>query len=477
MNWTGTSLIGGLSLGGMQMSWFALSVLVLNRRAAGDSLPWIAILLFYPISWGVNLFLHNRNRGWKFLLCLNGISFFFVLGILIGFRILVIPAPAPESWLALAARFFNPHQVEFLIFIASGVAWGLGCRLALLKISFRSLFGELQFGLLVLFVALFAEHHLQMNLPHLILLSLGFFSFALLGVGVTHGHEHAGWTASRFLSTWVLFLLVAVALILSAGLLISILVSPAFVQFLLSLLYRTGEFLFGILGRILGFLLSFLPLPEPSLPLPPPSSPPVSRPEDWSPFFLISDATREILRVLWTLMVSSILVLALWRISSQILDWLRRRMGTANGDEVEPLPGAFRADLRILLLWILDTLSLKWLFRFLAKRKRRPRESDSIRQVYARLLQWAAAKGCRRDLSQTPFEYLPRLFHFLPQAGEDFAFLTRQYVRARYGLSPPAGEVFEEVKHRWENIQRMEARRKKGAKNKIGDGAYERNES
>ena len=307
MNWTGTSLIGGLSLGGMQISWFALSVLVLNRRAAGDSLPWIAILLFYPISWGLNLFLRSRNRGWKYLLFLNGISGFFVLGILMGFRILVIPAPAPESWLALAARFFNPHQVEFLIFITSGVAWGLGCRLALLKISFRSLFGELQFGLLVLFVALFAEHHLQMNLPHLILLSLGFFSFALLGVGVTHGHEHAGWTSSRFLSTWVLFLFVAVALILSAGLLISILVSPAFVQFLLSLLYRTGEFLFGILGRILGFLLSFLPLPESALSPPPPSSPPASRPEDWSPFFLISDSTREILRVLWTLMVSSLL--------------------------------------------------------------------------------------------------------------------------------------------------------------------------
>ena len=375
MNWTGTSLIGGLSLGGMQISWFALSVLVLNRRAAGDSLPWIAILLFYPISWGVNLFLPNRNRGWKFLLCLNGISIFFVLGILMGFRILVIPAPAPESWPALAARFFNPHQVEFLIFITSGVAWGLGCRLALLKISFRSLFSEFQFGLLVLFVALFAEHHLQMNLPHLIPLSLGFFSFALLGVGVTHGHEHAGWTASRSWTTWVVFLLVAVALVLSAGLLISVLVSPAFVQFLLSLLYRTGEFLFGILGRILGFLLSLLPLPESSMPIPPPPSQPAPRPEDWSPFFLISDSTREILRVLWTLMVSSLLLVALWRVSSQVLDWLRRRMSTATGDEVEPLPGAFRADLRILLLWIFDTLSLKWLFRLLRQaEEERPRK-------------------------------------------------------------------------------------------------------
>ncbi len=476
MNWIGTPLIGGLSRGGMQISWLALSLLVLNRRAASDSLPWVAILLFYPISWGVNLFLHNRNRGRKFLLGLNGIGIFFVFGVLIGFGFLGIPAPASESWLALAARFFNPRQTEFLIFVTCGVSWGLGCRLALSKISFRSLLSEFQFGLAVLFGALFAEHHLQMNLPHLIPLCLGFFSFALLGVGITHGDEHAGWTSSPSWTTWTVFLLIAVALVLSAGLLITILVSPAFVHFLLSLLYRAGQFLFEILGRILGFLLSLLPLPESSMPIPPPPSRPAPRPEDWAPFFLISDSTREILRVLWTLMVSALLGVALWRVSSQLLDWLRRRMGAASGEEVEPLPGAFRADLRVLLLWIFDTLSLRWAFRFWARRKGKYRESDSIRQVYARLLHWAAAKGCQRDLSQTPFEYLPRLFHFLPQAGEDFAFLTRQYVRARYGLSPPAGEVFEEVKHRWENIQRTEGRKRKRGKKKIGDEAYERNE-
>jgi hypothetical protein len=159
-------------------------------------------------------------------------------------------------------------------------------------------------------------------------------------------------------------------------------------------------------------------------------------------------------------MVFSVGALALWRISSQILDWLRRRMGVANGDEVEPLPGAFRADLRILFLWILDTLSLKWLFRFLAGRKRRFREKDSLRQTYLRLLQWAAVKGCRRRVSQTPFDFLPHLVDFLPEAREDFTFITRQYVRARYGPLAPPGKISEEVKDSWEKIQRLGARKK-----------------
>lgn len=466
MNGTWVPLIGGFSLGGMQLTWLALAVLVLNRRLAGDSLPWLLILSFYPLSAFLNLLLRTRIKGWKHLLLLNGFGAFGGFGILLGFQGLMAPGSGFDSWLEPAARFFNPYRAEFLIFVLAGVAWALGCRFAVLKISFSALFSEFQFGLVLLFITLFAEHRLEMNLPRLVPLILLFFSSALLGIGVAHGREHAAWTSSRFFGTWVVFLLAAVALVLSAGLLITVVASPAFVQFLLSLLYRGGEFLLEILGRILGFLLSLLPLPEPSLPPPPPSGPPVAKAEDWSPFFFISDSTREILRVLWTILVSSVLLIALWRISSQLLDWLRRRMGAANGEEVEPLPGAFRADLRLLLLWILDTLSLKWLLRILGRRKRRPRQSDSLRKTYLRLLQWAANKGCRRGLSQTPFDFLPRLVDLLPEAREDFDFITRQYVRARYGLWPPATEILREAKERWENIHRLGDRVGKKRKNK-----------
>jgi hypothetical protein len=460
----------------MQLAWFALAVLVLNRRIAGDSLPWPLILSFYPLSAFLNFLLRRRVRGWKLLLAANGLGGFSAFAILLGFHGLFGPAPEAGPWLEVAARFFNPYRTEFLLLAFSAAAWILGYRLAALRISFAALFSEFQFGLVLLFLALFAENRLEMNLPHLIPLILLFFGFALTGLGAVHGREHAGWTSGLFFRAWIIFLLVAVALILSAGLLIAVLASPAFVQFLFSLLYRAGQFLLEILGRVLGFLLGLLPRPEISLPPPPSPPPPAVRPEDWSPFFLISESTREILRILWTIMVFSVLLIALWRISSQILDWLRRRMGAVNGDEIEPLPGAFRDDLRILFLWVLDTLSLKWLVRLLARRKRRRRESDSFRQIYLRLLKWAAGKGCRRRACETPFDYLPRLAAILPEAQEDFSFLTRQYVRARYAAAPPPAEVLREVKDRWENIRRLDSRKNK-MKKKKGDPVHEGNQA
>jgi hypothetical protein len=461
----------------MQLAWFALAVLVLNRRVAGDALPWLSILSFYPLSAFLNFLLRRRIREWKGFLAVNGLAGFAAFAILLGFQGLLGPAPEAGSWPGAAARFFNPYRTEFLILGFSAAAWVLGHRLAALRVSFAALFSEFQFGLVLLFVALFAENLLEMNLPHLIPLVLLFFGFALTGLGATHGRENAGWTSGRFFRAWFVFLLVFVTLILSVGLLITVLASPAFVQFLFSLLYRAGQFLFEILGRVLGFLLSLLPLPGPSLPPQPASAPPAARPEDWSPFFFfISDSTREILRVLWTIMVFSVLLIALWRISSQILDWLRRRMGAVNGDEIEPLPGAFRDDLRVLFLWLLDTLSLKWLVRLLARRKRRRRESDTLRQIYLLLLKWAAGRGCRRRACETPFDYLPRLAAMLPEAQDDFSSLTRHYVHARYAAAPPPAEVLQEVKDRWENIRRLETKGNKTRKKK-GDPVHEGNKT
>jgi len=47
----------------MQLTWLALAVLVLNRRLAGDSLPWLLILSFYPLSAFLNLLLRTRIKG------------------------------------------------------------------------------------------------------------------------------------------------------------------------------------------------------------------------------------------------------------------------------------------------------------------------------------------------------------------------------------------------------------------------------
>lgn len=477
MNGTWISLAARISLGGLQLSWFAPLLLVLNRRVAEDSLPWPGILLFYPLAAALSGALRPRIRRGKYLLLAHLLLGFSALGVLAGFFAGGAPAAEPHSLSAAAARFFNPRQPDFFLLIASASAWGLGARLALLQISFRGLLGEFQFGLALLFFALFAEHNLEMDLPHLVPLALLFFFFALFGAGIAHGQERAGWTANRFFGTWIGFLLFSVALVLAAGLALAVLANPAFLQFLFSLLYRGGELLLTLLGRLLRLLMSLLPAPEPAFPPPPLPSPPAPMPEDWSPFFLISEATREILRILWTLMVVSVLLVALWRISSQIMGWLLRKAAWADGEGAEPLPGAFRADLRLFILWMLKTLSPRRLFRFLTRGKRPPAHSASLRQVYIRMLQWAAARGCRRGLAQTPFDFLPRLGEFQPEARDDFAAITGHYVRFRYGPSSPEAEMIREVNRRWENIRQTERRGRRIRRKKKGDPIHERNET
>ena len=464
MTWSWNTVLLYLAVGGMQGSWLTLALLILFKKLGADSLPWSGILLFYPISFILNLSFLNWQRVRKYsLIFCAGAGLIGYAGFMAFLMISGSMLPG-ESGLTLIWQSINPYHPGFLLLVTAGVLWGLGCRLGSLRVSFTTLLSEFQFGLVILLLALFAEQKLEMHQTHLVPLILCFFSFALLGAGVAHGREHAGWTSSRYLSSWIAFLVIAIALILITGLLITVLVSPSFIQFLLALLYQAGSLLLGFLAKILRFLINLLPLPDSTLPVSAPVPRPAPKPEDWSPFFLISDSTREVMRVLWTLMVSSLLAVALWRVSSQVLDWLRRRMGTLAGEEVEPLPGAFRADLRILLTWILDILSLKWLYRLLRKKKRSEQKINSIRQIYMKLLQWSAARGCGREVAQTPYEFLPRMCANLPEAKEDFVFLTSQYVAVRYGPKGTAEEVFEEAKSRLQNIREIEARQKKRKK-------------
>jgi len=462
VNWQ--TILLHIALGGMQISWLVLPICIFNTKWTGSSLPWLGIFLFYPIAFSLNRLLQNRKQIRKFSLLLCAIAGIAVYGAFMASLIFMDPLLKTHSWLSLIGRSCNPQNPEFFFLITAGVLGGLGYRLASMKVSSSAFLGEFQFGLVILFIALFAEQKLAMHFPHLLPLILSFFSFALFGAGIAHGRDHAGWTSSRYLSSWMSLLLTAIALVLSAGLILAVLVSPSFVQSLLFLLYQAGKWILEILEKVLRFLLGFLPLPDSTIPLPPvpPKAPP--KPEDWSPFFFFSDSVREVLRILWTIMVSSVLIVALWRVSSQIFDWLRRRMGNMAGEEVEPLPGAFRADLRILLTWILDALTLKWFIHWLRMKKRMNRKIDSVRQVYSQLLKWSTAKGYGREIAQTPFDYLPRLLEFLPEAKQDFIFITHQYVQTRYGSLALPVPIFEKAKGCWQNIQRIEAQQRRHKK-------------
>ena len=134
------------------------------------------------------------------------------------------------------------------------------------------------------------------------------------------------------------------------------------------------------------------------------------------------------------------------------------------GAEVESLPGAFKADMINLLRSILN--GLFWLFRLPYRLKRLPGlvlpEADSARQVYHHFLRWTGAGGYPRQVFQTPYEYLTSMVKLLPEAQEDLAIITEQYVAARYSSSLPGGDELNRMKQSWHRVRRNRLRKPHG---------------
>jgi len=167
----------------------------------------------------------------------------------------------------------------------------------------------------------------------------------------------------------------------------------------------------------------------------------------------LPESVRRGLGIGWNILFAGLVLVALWRVSSDILGWLRRRLGSMAGAEVEPLPGAFRAD----LLNLLKRILLKPFGFIRILRGREPRmilaEIASVRQIYRQLLDWAAAGGYPRLVYQTPDEYLCTLAEVLPEAGEHLDFITRQYVSTRYGTLLPTEDELSQMKQSWHKIK------------------------
>ena len=167
---------------------------------------------------------------------------------------------------------------------------------------------------------------------------------------------------------------------------------------------------------------------------------------------IIPESVRSGIRLVWTILMVGFLLVFLWRVSSQIFNWLRHKLSTTSGAEIEPLRGAFRAD----ILGLLKRILLKLLgFKLPLRRQRQPEphEITSVRHLYHRLLKWAAAQGQPRLVFQTPFEYLVALEELLPASRDTLHFITRHYVSARYGLSSPSAEELHQLKQSWHQVK------------------------
>jgi hypothetical protein len=446
---------------GIEGCWLYAIMALLNRQVA-ERLSIFGILLLYPLSFGLNRLL--RRLRWP-VVCLRIISgIAWVAGMLLIVKIQLFGhlAWSDTTWLLAVPRaiaeVIYTFQPELLILISTAVIWWLGRRLAYLKVSFNALVSEFQFGLFVLVFTLFIASLLEVNIDHSTYLTVSFFLISLLGIAVAHALEGTSWLSGLYQGHWSGLLLISVSLVLILGFLISSVVTPDLLQLILAAI----KWIWGLILQVLAFLVSLLPETEPAEPPPPmPTMPGGGDEETWR-WFTMPEALRSGLRIGWSVLIVGVLLFALWRISSDIFRWLRRRLASMAGAEFEPLPGAFRADLLVLLKRILfKLLGLRRLFRPRARAEPARPEIATVRQIYRQFLRWAAAAGFPRHVSQTPHEYLYEMADLLPEALGDLDLITQQYVRSRYGTRLLTEDELHQLRQSWYNVKqnRLEDRR------------------
>lgn len=438
---------------GMEGCWLYALTVLLNKQVTDGRLSVLGLLLLYPLAFGFNRLLQYL-RWPKF--CLGTLSWLiWVVGMLLMVKIQLFSdlGFSESAWLLALpqaiAQLIYTFKPEVLILVSSAVFWWLGRRLAYLKIDFATSVSEFQFGLVILLIAFFVTSQLRVDLANSVLIALVFFFIALLGMSVAHAQEGGSWLAGLYQGHWSGLLLVSISLILILGLLIGSVVTADLMQLILVAL----KWVWGLIMKMIAFIASLFPEPGPVEPLPAMPMPEVEPSEEFK-LWTMPESVRSGLRIGLYVLWLGLILAALWRVSSQIFGWLRRKLAGMAGAEFEPLPGAFRSDFLGLLKRILyRMLGLRLSLRLGGKSRFVLPELASIRQIYRRLLRWTAAGGYPRQVSQTPYEYLYTLGGLLPEAREDLDFVTEQYVSARYGSLLPTEDELHRLGQSWHKIK------------------------
>lgn len=448
---------------GMEGCWLYALMSLLNRQVAGGLLSVIGILLLFPLAFVFNILL-QRLQWHRFTL--RSISWLaWALGMLLIIKVQLfgdLPLSNPEWLLAVPrsiAEVIYTFKPELLILLSTGVLWWLGRRLASRVANFTALVGEFQFGLVMLVIAFLIAPQLGVRIGSAVPIALTFFLFALLGISVAHALEGTSWLSGLYQGHWSGLLLIGIGCILIFGLLIGSVATPELLQLVWAGIKWVWGFIWGAIMQVMAFLASLFPGSEPTE-LPPMPSMPAIEPAEEHRLWTIPESVRSGIRVGWTVVVVGFLLFALWRVSSDIFRWLRRRLAGMAGAEFEPLPGAFRAD----LLGFLRSIMLRLLGLRLPWSARRTQavvlpEVASVRQIYRQFLRWAAADGYLRPVSLTPYEYCHALVGVLPESQMDLDFITKQYVTTRYGGSLPTEDELRQLNQTWHRLKRNHLKR------------------
>lgn len=441
----------------METAWLAAVLLFFDRLFAGEGLPrsvvWPAAL--YPAAYILirPLSLAQPPPTWRWA---AGPIILAIL--LVGTLHLLVPGGLLRPLLEWSLPDWSAVEWKRAVVVAVGGGFaGLrGWILAGRRVDLPGFVTAFQVGLVVLMIVAVLAVQAPLPVPSAVGLVLAFFAAALPGLWLARSLTIAdpGLPAGRL--PWAVMAAGAMALILVAGLAVWAVLDRDVLELLLKPCLWVWRRMVDLIDWVIRFLAGLWPGGDapPELALPEAQIPPMAT-SDWTAFSKWSAVVRLVAKYVsvtaWTLLV----VVALSRALQDLARWLRRKMEPTAGVVLESAETAFWAD-----LWALLMLLVGFLIR-LGRRIVRPRrsvtavsrEAASIRDVYRRLLAWAGARGLSRSPDQTPGEFLVVLERTMPACQDDLAFITRLYVRSRYGPLPPDPEDLRRVRDAWRRIR------------------------
>jgi hypothetical protein len=354
----------------------------------------------------------------------------------------------------------GPNALQITAFAATAI-WIAGLRLARVQAGFDLILSEFQFGLLILIGVFFCAAQWRIALPAMTPVALLFFSLFLLGLTAARSSESGAWRQPETRAYWLAPLVINGVLILGTGLLLTAIVTPVVLALMLGGLAAVWNTMTDWLIAFIASLARLIPQPE----IKPIASgggagPSPQNPSSLPDLLSIPDYVRRIAAWLVSAFWVVLFAVCLWRMASQIADWLRRQMNDMEGAQIETLPGSFRQDLLRLLRYICRRVAgwMDWL-RYAIGRKTlteaMPAETAAVRRVYRRLLSFSAGGGCPRGRHQTPHEFLGALCNWLPQARAQLTLIIEQYSAVRYGGRRPDSGVIKTVERTYQEVRRM----------------------
>ncbi|MFC1967335.1 DUF4129 domain-containing protein [Chloroflexota bacterium] len=438
---------------GIEGCWLFAMMAMLNSQVLEGRLSVPGIMLLFPLAFIFNGLLQRRHWHRFIRSGINWLVWAAAMLLMVKAQLFAGLPLFNTEWLLAVPRSIAGVIYDFepalFIMLGSGVLWWLGRRLAGRNADFAALVGEFQFGLFMLVVTFLSASALEIELSGQIYLVVAFFLFSLLGISIAHALEGTSWLSGLYQGHWSGLLLVSISLVFLAGFIITMIFTPDFLQLIVAAI----KYVWGLVMQAIAFLINLLPEPGPGeappMPVPPPQT---VEPEEFN-FFRMPEALRRVFGAGWVTLFIGGILFAMWRVFSDILRWLHRRLRTP-GAEYERMPGAFRADLFGFFRWLLHRLfgwRLPWAKESTGKISP---EAASVRQIYRQYLRWAAAGGYPRQVWQTPNEYGGELAQLLPGSQADLDYLTNQYVTVRYGASMPAEADLHRLTQAWHRVKK-----------------------